>query len=83
MFMGYIIMPRKPLSRKELAEIFTDLHKHGIAELQIGKDITEEEVMGAFGDIAAMGYEHIHTLRVVPDDGREPYYVHRNNLVRT
>jgi hypothetical protein len=79
-------MPRKPITKKELAEIFTDSHKHGIAELQtIG--LTEEEesqrMKETFQEIAAMGYEHIHTLKVIPlDCGREPYYVHIDNLNR-
>ena len=72
-------MPRKPVSNKELAEIFTDSHKYGgIAELQ--SSLTEEEesreTSNTFRNIATLGYEHIHTLKVVPSDGREPYYVH-------
>ena len=77
-------MPRKPLSKKELAEIWTNRHMHGIAELQT-KGLTEEEegqrMKEIFSEIAAMGYEHIHTLKVVPlDDRRKPYYVHIDSL---
>jgi hypothetical protein len=77
-------MPRKPISRKEFAELWTNRHKHGIAELQT-KGLTEEEesqrMRETFSEIAVMGYEHIHTLKVVPlDSGREPYFVHRDNL---
>ena len=77
-------MPRKPISRKAFAELWTNRHKQGIAELQT-KGLTEEEesrrMRETFSEIAAMGYEHIHTLKVVPlDDGRKPYFVHVDNL---
>jgi hypothetical protein len=79
-------MPRKPLSKKQFAELWTNRHKHGIAELQT-KGLTEDEegqrMRETFLDIAAMGYEHIHTLRVVPSDGRLPYYVHIDNVKKT
>jgi hypothetical protein len=49
--------------------------------------LTEEEesqrMRETFQEVAAKGYEHIHTLKVVPlDCGRKPYYVHIDNLNR-
>lgn len=80
-------MPRIPLTKKQFAELWTNRHKHGIAELQT-KGLTEEEesqrMRETFLEIAAMGCEHIHTLKVVPlDDGRLPYYVHIDNVKKT
>jgi hypothetical protein len=77
-------MTRIPLTKKQLAELFTNRHKHGIAILET-KGLTEEQesqgMRETFQDIAAMGYEHIHTLKIVPlDCGRKPYYVHIDNL---
>ncbi len=52
-------MPRIPISKKQLAELWTNRHKHGIAELQT-KGLTEEEesntMRETFQDIAVMGY---------------------------
>ena len=77
-------MPRKPLTKKQFAELWTNRHKHGIADFRT-KGLTEEEesqrMRETFLDIVAMGYEHIHTLKVVPlDDGRKPYFVSIDNL---
>jgi hypothetical protein len=78
-------MPRIPLTKERLAELMTNRHKYGggIAEVQM-KGLTEqqenEEMKNTFEEIWAQGYEHIHTLRIVPSDGREPYYVHVSTL---
>ncbi len=50
----------------------------GIVELQIGKGFTpaeeDREVMAFFKEVANdFGYYNIHTVRVVPEDGRPPY----------
>ena len=49
--------------------------------------LTEEEenreLKKAFQEIANdFGYYNIHTIQVVPDDGRPPYFVHVDNLER-
>jgi hypothetical protein len=39
--------------------------------------------MAAFKEIANdFGYPYIHILKVVPEDGRPPYYVHVDNVER-
>ena len=63
------------------------MQKNGIAELQFGKDFTGEEedreVKKAFYEIANdFGYPHIHTLKIVHDDGRPPYFVFVDNVER-
>ena len=76
----------KPVSKEDLASIYTGLHKRGTGILQT-KGLTEEEECRAmwktFQDIYDMGYEYIHTLRVVPADGRKPYYVHVDDVYRS
>jgi hypothetical protein len=56
-----------------------------MAELQT-KGLTEEEesreMKKTFQEIAEFGYSHIHTLKVVPLYGREPYFVHVDNIDR-
>jgi hypothetical protein len=79
-------MPRKILGYNGLADFFAYQQKQGIAVLQM-KGLTEEEknreLKKAFKEIADFGYPHIHTLRDrVPQDGREPYYVHVDNVER-
>ena len=81
-------MPRKIFGYNGLADLFTHRQKHGIAELHIGKGFTpveeDREVRKAFHEIANdFGYPHIHTLKIVHDDGREPYYVHVDNVERS
>jgi hypothetical protein len=73
-------MPRKPVSKEMWADITRHIHNQGIAELQT-KGLTEEDenrqMKKTFQEITELGYPHIHTLRIVPSDGREPYFVHR------
>jgi hypothetical protein len=76
-------MPRTSLSQKELSGILNDSYRHGgMAEVQ--SNLTEEEeqqgMRDTFRDIHNLGYEHIHTLRIVPADGRTPYYVHVDDI---
>ena len=78
-------MPRKVIGYDGFVDLFRNLQKNGIAELQFGKGFTEEEedreVKKAFYEIANdFGMPHIHTLKIVHDDGRRPYYVHVSNL---
>ena len=59
----------------------------GIVELQMGKGFTPEEedkvIMAFFKQLENdFGYHNIHTIRVVPEDGRLPYYVHIDNAER-
>jgi hypothetical protein len=77
-------MPRQPISKERLAEIWTNRHKYGgMAECQT-KGFTEEEesreIKQMFQEVWKAGYENVHTLRIVPADGREPYYVHVDSL---
>ena len=78
-------MLRKILGYIGLADFFAHRQRHGIAELQMGKGFTPEEedreVMAFFKEVANdFGYPHIHTLKVVPEDGRELYFVHVDNV---
>ena len=54
----------------------------GIGELHT-KGLNEQEesnhIQKTFQEISDLGYEHIHTLEVIPSDGRKPYFVHRDN----
>ena len=34
-----------------------------------------------FQEIAVLGYEHIHTLKIIPGVGRKPYFVHKDNAM--
>jgi hypothetical protein len=77
-------MPRQPISEKELVRILNDSYRYGgIAECQT-KGFTEqeesEEIERMFQDVWKAGYSNVHTLRIVPEGGREPYYVHMDNL---
>ena len=59
----------------------------GIVELQMGKNFTPEEeykeIMAFFKQLENdFGYCNIHTIRVVPEDGRPPYHVHIDNAER-
>lgn len=55
----------------------------GVTELYT-KDLTEEEegehIQQVFQDISDLGYDYIHTLQIIPEDGRKPYFVHRDNV---
>jgi hypothetical protein len=67
------------------ADITRQLMNQGIAELQTKGLSEEDESRGmkkTFQEIAALGYEHIHTLKVIPADGREPYFVHIDSIDR-
>ena len=72
--------------REALADLLEYLHEGGIAELQT-KGLTEEEeqkeMWNTFKEIADLGYPRIHTLRVVPSDGRPPYIVHVDSAYRS
>jgi hypothetical protein len=77
-------MPRQPLSKERLFELLNNQYRYGgMAEFQT-KGFTEEEegreIKHMFQDVWDAGYEHVHTLRIVPKDGREPYYVHVDSL---
>jgi hypothetical protein len=43
----------------------------------------EKEMWNTFKEIADLGYRHIHTLRVFPSDGREPYEVYVDSAHRS
>lgn len=62
------------------------IRRRGIAELHT-KGLTEEEeqemMWDTFKEIADLGYPHIHTLRIVPSDGRTPYYVNVDSAYRS
>jgi hypothetical protein len=59
--------------------------KKGVAELQT-KGLSEEEesrdIKKTFEEITEVGYKHIHTLKIIPSDGREPYFVSRDSIDR-
>ena len=60
-------------------EIERQLANMGTADLE-SKGLSREEedihLKDIFDDIRKQGdYEHIHTIRVIPDDGREPYLI--------
>jgi hypothetical protein len=84
-------MVRKPAvddnKEKTLADIIRrQLYNQGIGELHT-KGLSEEEesshIKKTFEEISALGYGHIHTLKIVPSDSkREPYFVHRDNIDR-
>lgn len=77
---------RKPVDDKTLREIATQLMNRGIGELHT-RGLTEEEesnhIQKTFQEIADLGYQHIHTLEVIPEDGRKPYLIHRNDAARS
>jgi hypothetical protein len=74
-------MPRQPISKERLAEIWTNRHKYGgMAECQTKGFTEEEERKEMFQDVWKAGHENVHTLRIVPEDGRAPYYVHMDSL---
>jgi hypothetical protein len=72
-------MTRKPVSKEMWAELLKQLHNEGMGEIHM-KGFTEEEenaeMRKTFQEITELGYGHIHTLKVIPADGREPYFVH-------
>jgi hypothetical protein len=76
-------MPRKLMDKKDWADLSRHIHNQGIGELQT-KGLTEEEesreMKKTFQEISELGYGHIHTLKVVPSDGREPYFVRRDDI---
>jgi hypothetical protein len=79
-------MVRKLMTEKDLADITRQMHNRGIAEFQT-KGFTEEEeskeIPGMFQDVWEAGYEHIHTLHIVPDEKtRKDYFVHADDLKR-
>ena len=55
----------------------------GIGELHT-KGLTEQEesnhIQKTFQEISDLGYDHIHTLEVIPSDDRKPYFVRRDKL---
>jgi hypothetical protein len=58
-------MPRQPISKERLAEIWTNRHRYGgMAECQT-KGFTEEEeskeIKRMFQDVWAAGYQNVHT----------------------
>ena len=78
-------MSRKEIGYDGFVDLFRNLQKSGIPELQFGKGFTEEEEDGEvrkiFYEIANdFGMPHIHTLKVVPEDGRPQYWVHVSDL---
>jgi hypothetical protein len=77
-------MPRKPITEKELVRMLNDSYRYGgIAECQT-KGFTEqeesEELERMFQYVWKAGYQNVHTLRIVPEDGRQPYLVHIDSL---
>ena len=82
-------MPAKELSPKEFEElskqIFAMEHRKGIGIIKT--NLSEEEISrdikGIFEDIDKQGYQYIHTLAVIPDDGSKQYFIHRDNVERT
>ena len=76
----------KPVSKEELAEIWTNRHKQGMAEFQVKgfseeEESNREEIEQMFQYVWKSGYEYVHTLKVVPlDCGRDPFYVHVDSL---
>ena len=78
-------MPRKLMDKKDWADLSRHMHNRGIGELQT--NLTEEELSRelkkTFEEIAELGYSHIHTLKVCPSDGREPYMVHIDDVDKT
>ena len=78
---------RKVIGYNGFVDLFRNLQKNGIAELKFGKGFTPEEedkeVRKAFHEIANdFGIPHIHTLKIVHDNGRPPYFVYVNNVER-
>lgn len=73
----------KPMDEKDWANLSRHIHNQGIGELET-KGLTEEEesnhIQKTFQEISDLGYDHIHTLEVIPGDGRKPYFVHRDNI---
>lgn len=73
-------MSSSPLSSKELQREIERLFANmGIADLETKGLSREEEdirLKNVFFDIRKLGdYENIHTIRVIPNDGREPYLI--------
>ena len=72
-------MSPRPLSPDRLREIERQFAARGIADLKTKGLSREEEdihLKNVFYDIRKLGpYEHIHTIRVIPNDGREPYLI--------
>jgi hypothetical protein len=66
----------KPAGKEALGDLLAYLHKQGIAEIHM-KGFTQEEeekeMRNTFKEIAGLEYPHIHTFRVIPSNGREPY----------
>ena len=77
-------MTRRPISQKELAEIWTSRHKYGGMAIFQTKGLTEEEenrdMKEMFQTVWNAGYEYVHTLKVIPEHGRKPYYVHVDDV---
>jgi hypothetical protein len=67
---------RKELTNKDLQNIERHFANMGVADIETCNMTREEEEVyirkNSFNEIRELGYSHIHTLRVVPLDGREP-----------
>jgi hypothetical protein len=73
-------LPPRPLSPKDLREMEQRFYNRGTADFKTEGLTREDEdiqLKNVFHDIRKLGdYNHIHTIRVVPGDGREPYLIH-------
>jgi hypothetical protein len=76
-------MPKKLMDKKDWSDLTRHMQMQGIGELHT-KGLSEEEenseMRKTFEEITAMGYGHIHTLKIVPSDGRKPYFLHRDDI---
>lgn len=82
-------MPAKEISPEEFEEIskhiLTTEHKKGIGDLttNLSEEEISRDIKKIFDGIYNQGYEFVHTLEVIPDDGSKPYFIHRDNVDRT
>jgi hypothetical protein len=72
-------MPPKPFTEKDHRDLERHFANMGTAIFEVPKEITREEedtyMKNVFYDLRMKGYDHIHTIEVIPEDGREPYTI--------
>jgi hypothetical protein len=53
----------------------------GVLQTSLSEEEISRDIKKIFDDLDKQGYEFIHTLEVIPNDGSsKPYFIHRDSV---